>query len=120
MMKVEAQAIGCDERSRLRHVLAEHLAKRGVQQMRRGVIALGVAPPIGGHVRVHVPEAELARELADRDVATVDLLHLIDRDAPSVTDDLADIRDLPAGLRVERRVLQYERDAIRRKPTRRH
>src|SRR5690606_27415733 len=36
--EVEAQSIRCDERALLLHVIAEHAAKRGVQQMRRGVI----------------------------------------------------------------------------------
>ncbi len=48
MDEIESQAIRRDERSRLLDVTAEHLAKRRVQQMRRGVIApRGVA-----HVRV--------------------------------------------------------------------
>ena len=37
--EVEAQAIGRDERARLLDVPAEHLAQRGVQQVRGGVIA---------------------------------------------------------------------------------
>ena len=37
--EVEAQPIGRDQRSRLLHVRAEHLAQRRVQQMRRRVVA---------------------------------------------------------------------------------
>ena len=39
VLEVEAQAIGRDQRARLLHVRAEHLAQRRVQQVRRGVVA---------------------------------------------------------------------------------
>src|SRR5450432_2350069 len=88
--------------------------------MRRGVIALRVAPSLRRHARVHAPEVEVARELADRDVPAVDLLHLIHRHAPAIARYLAHIRDLSAGLRVERSLLQHESDAFSRKPPNRH
>ena len=38
MGEIETQAIGGDQRSLLRHVIAENLAQRLMQQMRRRVI----------------------------------------------------------------------------------
>ena len=40
--EVEAQAVGRDQRTLLLHVRAEHLAQRGVQQVRGGVVAADV------------------------------------------------------------------------------
>ena len=40
--EVEAQMRGIDQRARLLHVLAQHLAQRGMQQVRAGVVAHGV------------------------------------------------------------------------------
>ncbi len=68
MREVESQTIGLHERALLVHVLAEHLAQRGVQEMRGGVIALGVPPHVGGHARVHRTERERA---AQRPAVTV-------------------------------------------------
>ena len=42
--EVEPQPVGRDERARLTHVVAEHLAQRRVQQVRRRVVALDRAP----------------------------------------------------------------------------
>ena len=41
--EVEAQVRGIDQRTRLLHVLAQHLAQRGMKQMRAGVVAHGGA-----------------------------------------------------------------------------
>ena len=51
MDEVESQAIGRDERSRLLHVAAEHLAQRGMQQMRRRVIATRRIAPLVIYLR---------------------------------------------------------------------
>ncbi len=59
--EVEAQAIGRDERARLLHVRAEHLAQRRVEQMRRRVIpARRVAHRRVDFRRDDVADAELA------------------------------------------------------------
>ena len=44
MREVEAQPVGRDQRALLRDVIAEHLAQRLVQQMRRRMIARGWSP----------------------------------------------------------------------------
>ena len=58
MREVETQPVGRDERARLVHALAEHLAQRRVQQVRRRVIALRVAPPLARHARHDAAEVE--------------------------------------------------------------
>ncbi len=45
--EVEAQMIGIDQRSRLLHVLAQHFAQAGVQQVRAGVVAHGGVADVG-------------------------------------------------------------------------
>ena len=42
--EVEAQPIGRNQRARLLDVLAEHLSKRGMEQVSRGVVAAGRVP----------------------------------------------------------------------------
>ena len=59
--EVEAQAVRRDERALLRDVRAEHLAQRGVQQMRGGVVERGGAAALAVDVR--------AERVADRDRA---------------------------------------------------
>ncbi len=66
MRKVEAQAIGIDDAAGLFDVRSEHLAKRGVEQMRRGVVA-------------HGGMAQIAVHLADELVAFVDGREQFDR-----------------------------------------
>ena len=41
--EVEAQVAGIDQRARLLHMLAQHLAQRGMQQVRAGMVAHGGA-----------------------------------------------------------------------------
>src|SRR6185437_12999675 len=84
--------------------------------MRSGVIALRVAAPIAGDARLHAAEMKLAGEIADGDVPAVHLLHLVHRNAPTVAYDLPSVRDLSAGLRVERRLLQHQRETPRGQP----
>ena len=117
MSEVEAQPVRRDERARLVHVLAEHLAQRRVQQMRRRVIALGVATPVASaRAPCTRPKCELARRASPiAAVPPVDLAHVVDVDAPAVADDLAVIGDLAAGLGVERRLAQQHRDATVRR-----
>ena len=107
--EVEAQPVGRDERARLVHVLAEHLAQRGVQQVRGRVVALGVAARARCGTRaVTRPERERRPSAvpiaAD---AAVDLAHVVHVDAPPVAHDLAVVGDLPARLGVERRLAQH-------------
>jgi hypothetical protein len=49
--EIEAQTIRLDDGARLVHVIAQDAAKRRVQQVRRGVIALRVASAVGRHAR---------------------------------------------------------------------
>ena len=45
MREVEAQPVGRDERALLRDVIAQHLAQRLVQKMRRGMVLADRAAP---------------------------------------------------------------------------
>ena len=65
MREVEAQAVGRDQRAALGDVIAEHLAQRFVQQMRRRVIGADrAAPPV---IDLELQRrAELQRALLDR------------------------------------------------------
>ena len=53
--EVEAQAVGRDQRARLLHVLAEHLAQRPVQDVGAGVVAADGVAPLGVDGRVRPP-----------------------------------------------------------------
>ena len=53
MHEVEAQSIRRDQRATLGDVIAEHLAKRLVQQMRRGVIAANFVSSAGIHNKAY-------------------------------------------------------------------
>ena len=65
MREVEAQPVGRDQRALLRDVIAQHLAQRLVQQMRRGmVLADGAAPRVIDVERQR--GAGLERALLDR------------------------------------------------------
>jgi hypothetical protein len=69
--KVEAQAVGRDQRSRLVHVLAEHAAKGSVKEVGGGVIALGIAPPVARHAGARFSHLHFAGDFSDRGDATV-------------------------------------------------
>ena len=66
MREVEAQPVGRDQRALLRHVIAQHLAQRLVQQMRGGMVLAD-----GGAARVIDLQqqriADLQRALLHRD-----------------------------------------------------
>ena len=88
MREVEAQPVGRDQRTLLRHVIAQHLAQRFVQQMRRGMVLRG--SPRGGHDRPRAPApiADLERALLDLDLMREQvaglLLRVGDREAHAV------------------------------------
>ncbi|HEY5994840.1 MAG TPA: hypothetical protein VIU46_09625, partial [Gallionellaceae bacterium] len=52
MGKVEAQPLGTDQRALLLHVVAEHGAQRGMQQMGGGMIGAGGAAAFFVHLEV--------------------------------------------------------------------
>ena len=102
MREVEAQPVGRHQRALLRHVIAEHLAQRLVQQMRGGMVL-----PDGGAARVVDLQqhriADFQRALADLDqmreqVAGL-LLRVGDGGAQAVAADLALVADLAAATR---------------------
>src|SRR6266853_5294011 len=101
MREIKAQPIRFDERSGLMHMLPKNLSERGVEQMRRSMIALGVAPTISRNGRPRFPKLHSAHGLSKRRDASVDFADFVDVDAPPFTPDLAPVRNLPARLGVK-------------------
>src|SRR5712664_321307 len=88
------------------HVLAKNLSQRGVEQMRRCVIALCVAPTIARNCRPRFSKLHSARYFSERGNPSVDFADFVDVDAPSLALDLTAVGDLAAGLGVEWRLAQ--------------
>ena len=116
MREVEAQPVGGDERTRLVHRLAKNLPKGGMEQVRRRVVPLRVMPLLARHARRDASKTERSGQFADRRGSAVDLSHVINVDAPPVADDLPAVRDLTAGLRVERCLAKQDGDATAFQP----
>ena len=109
--EVEAQAIGRDERSRLLHVRAEHLAQRGMEQVRGGVVApdrrapresmsaITGAPtaisPLSTRTAWTRTPLPATRDVADR------------RAKPGVVAKLPDVGHLAAALKIEGRLREH-------------
>ena len=111
--EVEPQPVGRDERSRLLHVRAQHLPQRGVEQVRRGVIApRRVARLVvnrGGHDVARLQHAlgnaypVRARPPGARRTSPVTCA------VPAgPVDDRPAVGDLAAGFDIERRPLEDE------------
>ena len=115
--EVEAQMRGIDQRACLLHVLAQHLAQRGMQQMRAGVVAHGGAADFVVDHRVHFV-AHVDGLLGD-DAMRAHALHGIGR-ALDLGDDgvvivsvkPADIADLSTSISVKRRVIEHDLRAL--------
>ncbi len=118
MHEVEAQAIGRHERAALRDVVAEHLAQRLVQKMRRRVVgadgraafaidfqidclAVLEAAALDG-AEVHEQPASLLLRVGDAEQRALGAL------------DDALVADLAAGLAIERRLVDDDRRLIAR------
>jgi len=73
MGEVETQTIGCDHRALLGDVIAEHLAQRLVQQMRRRMVGADFAAPrmvdVEHQRRAGLEPARLDRDHVDEQVA---------------------------------------------------
>src|SRR6516165_5287474 len=114
-ISLSAIGFGRDERALLRHVIAEHLAQRLVQQMRGGMIAADVAAPRvvdferKRHVRLE--RARLDRAGMHEHVAGI-LLRVGDAETHALAGHDPDVADLPAGLAVERRLVEHDGAAL--------
>ncbi len=107
--EVEAQAVGRDERALLRRLLAQHGAKRPVQQVRRRVVAArrGAQGVVDLEVNGIAHRDAALGDLADvSEDARDGLLRVVDLEAhglgAAALDD-ALVADLPARLAVQRR-----------------
>src|SRR5687768_3538780 len=94
------------------HVIAEHLTERRVKEVRRRMIALGVAPAIAWHRRARSAELYFPAHPAQRGDAAIDLTDFVDVDAPAFSHDLAVVGDLSARFSVKRCLAQDEGDAF--------
>src|SRR5499433_328514 len=115
MGEVEAQPVGRDQRALLRHMIAEHLAQRLVQNMRRRMISPDGATA-GTIDFQREGGADLERALLDRSgmdehVARL-LLGVGDGKAHALTAHGAGIADLPARLRIKRRLVEDDGAAL--------
>src|SRR6266849_1437120 len=88
------------------HMLTKDLAQRGVEQMRRGVIALGVATTIARNRRPRFSKLHSARYFSERGNPSVDFADFVDVDAPSLALDLTAVGDLAARFGIEWRLAQ--------------
>src|ERR1051325_4298226 len=93
---------------------AEDLSQGGVDQMRRGVVALDVTAAGLVHLREHGRGLELLPERAHDRSRAVRLLDVGHVQLPPFPPYSAGIADLPAGLGVERILLQHHLDAVAR------
>src|SRR5687768_3497343 len=94
------------------YVIAEHLAQRRVEEMRRRMIALGVTTTVARHRRAGATKLYFPAHPAQRGDASIDFTDLVDVDAPAFSHDLAVVRDLSARLSVKRCLAQDEGDAL--------
>jgi hypothetical protein len=85
-------------------VFAEYLSKRGVEQVSRGVVSFGVAPPFTRHVGARGAQLHFSGDLSQSGDTTVDLADFVDIDVPAVALDLAAVGDLTTGFGLERRL----------------
>ena len=106
--EVEAQLVRADVGARLAHVGAEALAQRGVQQVRRRVVALGRAAGVAVDLREHpLAVVQLARERLEHERLVVAEAHDVDdlgAAAAVLALDHAGVVDLAAAGGVERRL----------------
>src|SRR5580658_4237854 len=110
MRKVEAQAIRCDQRSLLLHMLAEHGAQGGVQKVRRRMIEGDGGSPLAVDARLELVSHPQRPRLDHADVRErgADFLGIADREAYARTAERARVAHLPAAFRIERRLIQYD------------
>ena len=118
MREVEAQPVGRYQRALLRDMIAEHLAQRLVQQMRRGMVgadrraALMIDVEFDGIARLERSRFDLAD--VDEEVAEF-LLRVGDAEQRTLRPtDHAAIADLAAALAIERRLVERSERLRRR------
>ncbi len=118
MREVEAQLVGIDQRARLMHRTAEHVAQRVVEDVRRGMIEhRGVAPEsidleLDARAACEVAgvAAQNASDVNDRAFSLARVRHFEQRARRGL--DYAAISDLPAALGIEGRLRDDDRNLI--------
>ena len=110
--EVEPQPLRLHQRPLLGHMLAQHLAQRGMQQVGRGVVAGDVAAPLGIHPRFQ-PVAQLqgaGGDAAEMEIHAATLTAGIGYlEAGIRRTQLPAVSHLPAGLAIEGGGIQHHR-----------
>ena len=113
--EVEAQPVGSNKGARLVHVLAQDLLQRGVQEVRRGVVAadeLTAAVVDGGaHRGTHADLALNDLALVGGEAALA-VQRVLDPQLEAVREDPAGVTDLAAHLAVERGAVEHDLDLL--------
>ena len=112
--KIEACALRVDQRPLLLHVMAQHLAQCRVQQVGGRMVPLRAMARADVHVRQHgiangEPSCRLHAMVPEH--IGLHLLRVAHPESACLGGQFADIADLSAGLRVERRTIQHH-DAL--------
>src|SRR3954470_22575018 len=94
MTEVEAQPLRRDHRSRLANMSAKDFAKRGMDEMRRGVIPLDVAAARFVYLRERGRRLERVAERPDHGILAVHLLDTFNRELPAFAFHHAGVADL--------------------------
>ena len=110
--KVEAQPFRSHYGARLTHVRAEDFAQRRVHEVRRRMIALDVAASRLVDLRAGGRRLECLPERTNYGGPAVHLLHIFDRELPSVAFHDTGVADLTARLRVERILFENQLELV--------
>src|SRR4051812_23813853 len=107
--EVEARLVRVDQRAALLHVRPEHFAQRLVHQVRHRMVAHGALAQRRIDARVDaiadLERAALEGAVMAEDVG-LDLLRVVHGESARRPDQLAAVADLPAGLGIERRLVE--------------
>ncbi len=113
MREIEAQMIGRDERAGLLHVRAENVAQRGVQQVRRGVVAHVARAALGigdggdavAYAQIFFGDDAMRDQAADRIIGAAHFGHFL---RFGIVVKAAGVGYLPAGFGVDRGAVEHD------------
>ena len=124
MGEIKAQAFRPHPRALLGHMLTEHAAQGGVQQVRGAVVADGGGPGRSIHFRREFGHGLVVDQAVDQ-AATMDvhfkqLESVGDIEFNAIPNESAHITNLAAGLGVERRLVKAHENVVAHFPIPRH
>src|SRR5215467_8386722 len=107
--EVEAEMVGGNQRARLGHVGAQHLAERGVEEVRPRVVETEALTPARIHGDRHLlvlAQVPLGHVDTVDDHLAAAVVGVLDGPLPVAADDGAGVAHLPARLRIGRRAVE--------------